>query len=156
MSAVVPGLPAPGLTLALPHGRSVALADLRGAPALLVFVPVAFSPICTGELSALDAARSDLSPARVLVISCDPAASLEAWREREGVELEVASDFWPHGEVAEAFDAFDEVKGWARRRTVLLDGEGVVRWIDEVPPGRPRDVADAVAAVRALTAGSVG
>lgn len=148
-------VPDPALALELPFGRSLTLGDLRGAPALLVLVPLAFSPICTRELRELDAARPLLAPARVIVISCDAAASLHAWREHERAEVEVASDFWPHGAVASALGAFEEARGWPRRRTVLLDADGAPRWSDEAPPGRARDVADAVAAVTALVAGSV-
>ena len=149
------GALAPQVRLALPFGHGLTSQDLRGTPALLVFLPLAFSPICTGELRALQGALKDLSPARVLVISCDPASALQAWRESEAVSVEVASDFWPHGSVADAFGAFDPERGWPRRRTVLLDGEGEIAWIDEVPPGHSRDVALAIAAVSRLGAGSV-
>ncbi|WP_158277098.1 redoxin domain-containing protein [Serinibacter arcticus] len=143
----------PDLALALPFGQQVTLGELRGTPTLLVFVPLAFSPICTGELRDVADALPSLAPARVLVVSCDSAAALHAWRESEGVGVEVASDFWPHGAVARAFDAFDPARGWPVRRTVLLDGGGEPVWCDTSPGGRPRDVGDAVAAVARLTRG---
>ncbi|GMA31022.1 redoxin domain-containing protein [Litorihabitans aurantiacus] len=141
--------------LALPFGRRVTSRDLAGAPSLLVLVPGAFTPVCATELRDLDAALPRLRPARVLVVSCDTAATLEAWRVHEGAGVEVASDHWPHGALARSLDAFDDATGWARRHTVLLDGTGVEVWRDAAPGGRARDVGLAVAAVRALAAGSV-
>lgn len=145
--------PDPGLTLALPFGLRVTVGDLRGAPALLVLVPGAFTPLCTNELRDVAAARGALAPARVLVVSCDTAATLDAWRTSEASDVEVASDSWPHGEVSRALAAFDEATGWSLRRTVLLDAGGTVVWTDLAPGGRARDVGDAVAAVARLVGG---
>ncbi|MEE6272618.1 redoxin domain-containing protein [Georgenia sp. MJ206] len=47
------GAPAPDLELPDTHGTPVRLSALRGAPALVVFVPFAFTRVCTGELAAL-------------------------------------------------------------------------------------------------------
>jgi len=41
----------------------------------------------------------------------------------------VLSDFWPHGEVSQAYGAFNEATGSANRWTFVLDAEGVVREI---------------------------
>ncbi|ACQ80068.1 alkyl hydroperoxide reductase/ Thiol specific antioxidant/ Mal allergen [Beutenbergia cavernae DSM 12333] len=153
----LPDLPALGTT-APPFrvtdvtGAPITGADLLGRPALLVFFPFAFSGVCTSELTELSAALPQLAPTRVLGISCDPTFSQAAWAREAGVAVELASDFWPHGATATAFGAFDESHGWAHRVSVLLDGDGVVRWRTASPPGRPRDAAEAVAAVDGLRA----
>lgn len=149
------GLAAPSFVLAGADGTKVTPASLRGRAALLLFVPAAFTPICTGELRAHTG--GGLAPARLVVISCDSAHVLARWCREEGVEpgeeVLVGSDFWPHGEVATAFGAFDPARGWCRRTSVLLDDDGVVRWTTTSPGGVARDVARAREAVRGLATG---
>lgn len=44
------------------------------------------------------------------------------------VPFPVASDFWPHGEVAKAYDVFNDERGNARRSVFIVDAEGMIRW----------------------------
>lgn len=146
------GQPAPPFWLAGPNGTAVTGEDLRGRPALLLFVPSAFTPVCTSEIRSHG--NAELSPSRLVVISCDSAHTLVRWLAQEGIavghDVWVGSDFWPHGAVSQLFGAFDEVHGWPRRVTVLLDGDGCVRWTTSSPGGVARDPADAVAAIAQL------
>ncbi|WP_281272591.1 redoxin domain-containing protein [Salana multivorans] len=149
------GRPAPELSLLAPFGLPLESADLRGAPAVLLFVPGAFTPVCTQEV--VTHAALDLGSARLVVVSCDSAPVLDAWRASLGLpDVEVASDFWPHGEVARAFDAFHPHRGTARRRTVLMDEDGVVRWIADSAGGVARTPEHLALAVDALRAGATG
>lgn len=136
------GDPAPDFTLADTHGSPVRLAQLRGTPVVLVFVPFAFSRVCTGELGELrdhvDLFHS--AGARLLVVSCDPVHALRAWAEQEGVGFDLLSDFWPHGAVATAYGVFDAERGRAVRGSFLVDADGVVRWTVVNPPGQARDL----------------
>ena len=61
---------------------------------------------------------------RVLAISTDPVFSLKAFREKEGFDFSLLSDFWPHGAVAQAYGVFNEKAGMALRGTFLIDAEG--------------------------------
>lgn len=143
------GRVAPSFVLAGPHGTEVTPTALHPRPTVLLFVPSAFTPVCTSEIRSHAAA--ELSPARLIVASCDSAHTLVRWLEEEGIavgrDVGVGSDFWPHGQVARAFGAFDEERGWARRVTILLDGEGIVRWVTSSPGGVARDPNDAVVAI---------
>jgi mycoredoxin-dependent peroxiredoxin len=134
---VTDGLPlvgevAPDLALPDTHGATVTLTSLlagvRGV--LLVFVPFAFSGTCTQEVGALQAGLPELTDAgvRPVLISCDPVFALRAWGEQEGVTLDLLSDFWPHGAVARAYGVLDEEAGYARRGSVLVGADRVVRW----------------------------
>ena len=70
---------APDFVLRNQHGEEIAFADLRAAKnTLLVFVPFAFSGICTGELSEIRDSLGDFQgeDIQVLAISCDPMYSL--------------------------------------------------------------------------------
>ncbi|MEZ0076212.1 peroxiredoxin [Planotetraspora sp. GP83] len=142
--AVEVGDRAPDFELQDQHGVPVRLSDLRGSEVVLVFYPLAFSPVCHGELGAI---RDELVPSapagvRVLTVSVDSMFSHRIWADAEGFTFPLLSDFWPHGGVAQAYGVFDDVKGQAVRGTFILDGEGVVRWkiVNEI--GSPRDVAE--------------
>jgi mycoredoxin-dependent peroxiredoxin len=146
------GRPAPDFVLTDTHGSPVRLSELRGTPVLLVFVPFAFSGVCTGELSELrdNVAVLGDAGARLLVISCDPVHALRAWAEQEGYTFDLLSDFWPHGEVARAYGVFDPARGRAERGSFLLDADGVLRWSVVSPSGRARDLEGYRAALAAL------
>ena len=147
-----PGDPAPELVLPDTHGTPVSLADLRGTPVAVVFFPFAFSGICSGELCELRDNLEDFEAAgvRVLGVSCDPMFALRAWSEREGFGFDLLSDFWPHGAAARAFGVFDEASGSASRGSVLVDGDGIVRWSVLSPRGTARDLGAYRAALAAL------
>jgi peroxiredoxin len=146
------GDPAPDFTLTDTHGSPVHLAELRGTPVVLVFVPFAFSGVCTGELCELrdNIGVFEAAGTRLLVVSCDPMYALRAWAEQKGYGFDLVSDFWPHGEVATAYGVFDAERGRAVRGSFLIDADGVVRWAVVNPAGQARDLAgyrDALAAL---------
>ncbi|MEV4283950.1 peroxiredoxin [Nonomuraea bangladeshensis] len=143
------GAPAPDFELQDQHGAPVRLSRLRGRKVVLVFYPLAFSGICGSELDALrDTAFGD--DVRVLTVSVDSVFTLRAWADREGYPFSLLSDFWPHGQVAQAYGVFDDAKGLARRGTFIIDGEGVIRWSVINPISAARDAADYVKALAAI------
>ncbi|SEG13933.1 Peroxiredoxin [Thermomonospora echinospora] len=128
--AVEVGDVAPDFELTDQHGTPVRLSDHRGEHnVVVVFYPLAFSGVCTGELGAIrDALPSLGEDARVLAVSVDSMFAQRAWADREGYAFPLLSDFWPHGEVARAYGVFDAERGVAVRGTFVIDREGVVRW----------------------------
>jgi len=148
----VVGAPAPDFSMPDTHGTPVTLASLRGAPAVLVFVPFAFSGTCTGELCELRDNLAEFAAAgvRLLGVSCDPMFSLRAWAEHEGYAFDLLSDFWPHGAASRAYGVFDEASGHALRGSFLVDAEGVLRWSVVNPRGQARPLAAYREALAAL------
>jgi peroxiredoxin len=144
------GEPAPGFTARNQHGELLTLSSLRGAPAVIIFYPWAFSSICHDELAALrDGHESFVTlGARVLGISCDAMYTLRAYADAERIRFDLLSDHWPHGAIAKAFGVFDEQAGCARRGTFVLDSAGLIRWQQVNQINEPREVA----AVQAATA----
>lgn len=138
----------PRVSLVDSHGTPSGTGEWAGTPTLLVFVPMAFTPVCGAEMA--DLAALALDGVRVVVASCDPGPALRAWDEANGWGLSLVSDFWPHGDLARAFDAFDEATGRARRVTVLLGADGAEAWRTESPAGLPRDARAYAKAVAAL------
>jgi peroxiredoxin len=145
---------APEFSLPDQDKQVVSLAELRGAPVLLVFYPFAFSGICTGELCQLRDELSTYTDAgvRVLAISTDPVFSLKAFREKESLEFPLLSDFWPHGATAQAYGVFNEKAGMALRGTFLIDAEGTVAFAEVNQPGDAREQSGWKGAVQQLAA----
>jgi peroxiredoxin len=143
MSPVV-GEPAPDFTLLDQDRQPVTLSALRGSPVLLVFYPFAFSRLCTSELRRLrdELAHYTGAGVRVLALSTDPVYSLKVFREQEGLDFPLLSDFWPHGSAARAYGAFNEQAGMALRATFLLDAAGVVRFAQVNGPGDVREQSE--------------
>ena len=75
--------------------------------------------------------------AQVLGLSSDPTASLKAWAgSLGGIGYPLLADFWPHGEVLRAYGLLNEERGTARRAAIIIDKEGIIRWINTYEPGK--------------------
>jgi peroxiredoxin len=85
-----------------------------------------------------DIERFEEEDTQVLGISVDSTDTNRAWAESLGVEnVLLLSDFWPHGEVAQAYGVLRE-GGFTERATFIVDREGTVRFkhvydINELP-----------------------
>jgi len=143
--AVEIGEQAPDFELADQHGTRVRLADFRGAKnVVLVFYPLAFSRVCSGELSAMrddfpEVSRDDVE---LLTVSVDSMFTHRAWADAEHFNFGLLSDFWPHGDVAKTYGVFDDARGLAIRGTFVIDKAGVVRWKVVNPIPQARDISD--------------
>ena len=147
------GTPAPAFTLNNQFGAPVSLADFKGKKnVVVVFYPVSFTGICTGELCAMrdDISVFDNDDVQLLAISCDSMFTQKVFADQEKYTFPVLADFWPHGEVAKAFGIFDEARGCAVRGTFIIDKEGVLRWQVVNAIGEARNLADYKAALAAL------
>jgi peroxiredoxin (alkyl hydroperoxide reductase subunit C) len=147
------GEEAPDFTLRDQNNERVTLSSFRGTKAVLViFYPLAFTNICTGELCRVrdELATFQNDHVQVLTISVDSAYSNKVFSEREGYEFPLLSDFWPHGAVAQAYGVFNDTRGFANRGTFLVDSAGIVRFAEVKEPGDGRDPAVWAAAIKAL------
>jgi mycoredoxin-dependent peroxiredoxin len=151
--AVDVGDQAPDFELKDQHGTPVRLSGFRGEKnVVLVFYPLAFSGVCSGELCAM---RDDFpevygGDVELLTVSVDSAHSHRAWADAEDFNFALLSDFWPHGDVARSYGVFDENRGIATRGTFIIDKSGVVRWKVMNPVPQAREIADYQKALAAL------
>jgi peroxiredoxin len=136
------GTEAPDFTLKDQNNQVVTLSSFRGdRTVLVVFYPFAFSGICTSELCAV---RDDLgsfqnADVQILAVSVDHPFTLKAWSDAQGFEFPLLADFWPHGQVAQAYGVFNEKAGFALRGTFLVDKTGTVQFAEVNGPGEARD-----------------
>jgi peroxiredoxin len=139
------GEQAPDFELKDQHGSPVRLSSFRGTKnVVLVFYPLAFSGVCTGELCALrdDFPEVNREDVELLTVSVDSTFVLRTWADRDNFDFSLLSDFWPHGDVAKLYGVFDEDKGVATRGTFIIDKAGVIRWKVVNPIPQARDIAE--------------
>ncbi|NVM96996.1 peroxiredoxin [Arthrobacter wenxiniae] len=131
---------APDFSLPNQFGEPVTLSGLRGSPVAVVFYPFAFSRICTGELCELRDNFAEFAAAdvRLLAVSVDSKYTLRAYAAAEGYDFDLLADFWPHGQVAHSYGAFDPERGMARRTTIVIDAAGTVRDAFSTASGQAR------------------
>jgi peroxiredoxin len=131
---------APDFTLKDQNNQDRALSEFRGdRNVLVVFYPLAFSGICTGELDQLRDDLTEFADVQVLAVSVDSVYTLKAWSNQQGYDFSLLADFWPHGKVAQDYGVFNDKAGIANRGTFLVDTDGVIRFAEMNKPGEARD-----------------
>jgi peroxiredoxin len=134
------GEQAPDFTLKDQNNQERTLSELRGdRNVLVVFYPLAFSGICTGELDQLRDDLAAFTDVQVLAVSVDSVYTLKAWSNQRGYDFPLLADFWPHGKVAQDYGVFNDRAGIANRGTFLVDTDGVIRFAEMKQPGEARD-----------------
>ncbi len=150
--AIAVGQEAPDFTLPGRGGDPVSLADYRGKKnVVLVFYPLAFSGVCTKQLTAIGGNESEYAgkDAQVIGISVDSHFSQSAFADSIGLKDTIfAADFEPKGEVSRAYGVYLDGKGISTRATFVIDKNGVVQHADvkDVPTDVP-DEAETLAAL---------
>jgi peroxiredoxin len=145
------GSPAPDFTLPSTAGTDVTLSRLRGRNVLLAFFPLAFTKTCTTEMCALSDDYSQFQDANtvVLPISVDSVPTLKEFKAKERMTLDLLSDF--KRDVSRRYGTLLEDKFFSNRAYVLIDRNGVVRWVfAETTPSTRRENAELLEQLRAL------
>jgi peroxiredoxin (alkyl hydroperoxide reductase subunit C) len=122
------GQVAPDFRLRGPDGTHYSLSEYRGEKnVLLVFYPLAFSPICSHQLPEVQERLADFerADAVVLGISVDSHWSNAAFARKLGVTFPLLSD-WKR----EATAAYGVLlgSGFSGRALFLVDRQGTIRW----------------------------
>jgi peroxiredoxin len=134
--AISVGDQAPGFTLKRKAGDlvDVSLADYKGSKnVVLLFVPLAYTSFCTDELCSVSGGLNDYEGlnAEVLAISVDSSFAQEAWAAQSDIKVPLLSDF--NKEVCQSYGCMYEdllgFKGVAKRSAIVIDKEGVVRFV---------------------------
>jgi peroxiredoxin len=133
--AVQVGQEAPDFTLKNTDMEDVTLSSFRGDKnVVLLFVPLAFTGVCTQELCSV---RDNLNAyatlnAEVLGVSVDSPFSQKEWKAKEGLNFTLLSDF--NRQVVQTYgvsygDAFP-FHGVAKRSAFVVDKSGVVQYAE--------------------------
>jgi peroxiredoxin len=128
----------------------VKLSDLIGkSNIVLLFVPMAFTGVCTAEFCEISAGITDYEAldAKVLGISGDNPFAQAAWAEKEGITIPLLSDY--EHEVAKAYGvAYEQflpeakliMGGVPKRSAFVIDKNGVVQYAEVQE--HPKDLPD--------------
>jgi peroxiredoxin len=138
------GQKAPEFSLYNSEKNKVNLSDYMGKKVLLLFFPQAFSGICTTELCSVrdDIGKYENVDAHVLAVSVDSVNSLNRFKQDQGYNFPMLSDF--NKETSRAYGAIYEnwvldMKGVSKRSAFVIDREGVVQYaeVSESPADIP-------------------
>ncbi len=150
------GQKAPGFTLLDTNKNEVSLDQYKGKNVVLFFFPMAWTGNCTKEMCSVQEDYKSYSGmnAVVLGISVDTFFALKHFSDEFKLGYPLLSDF--NKRVIKDYDlvlhdfAFG-YKDVAKRSTVVIDKEGIVRFIEILPsPGELPDMVAIKAAVKAL------
>ncbi len=126
---------APNFALRATDKSLVTLKDYRGKKVVLLFFPLAFTGVCTKELCYMrdNLQQYDQLDAQVLAISVDSLFSLDKWKQEQGFNFPLLSDFnkavsKKYGVLYKEF-VFD-MKGVAKRSAFVVDRDGIVRYAE--------------------------
>ena len=135
------GQAAPDFTLKNTDMQDVALSAFHGQKnVVLLFVPLAFTGVCTTELCSV---RDNLANyanlnAEIFGISVDSPFSQKAWKEKEQLNFALLSDF--NRQAVKAYGAqYDSLLGFqgvAKRAAFVIDKQGTVRYAEVLEDAR--------------------
>lgn len=124
------GASAPDFTLKDQDQKDVRLSDYKGKKnVVLAFYPLDWSPVCTTENKCFndDFAKFESANTEVLGISRDSAYSHKAWQEALGLKHRLLADMG--GEMAKKYGMWLDDKHITKRATVIVDKEGIVKYV---------------------------
>src|ERR1700712_2957985 len=107
------GQAAPSFTLHDTDKKEVSLKDQQGKNILLLFFPLAFTGVCTKELCSVrdNIAVYNNTSAAVFGISVDSPQTLAKFKEEQGLNFSILSDF--NKEASAAYDSlYESFGGW--------------------------------------------
>ena len=125
------GSKAPDFTLNNQDRQPVTLSQQRGRPVVLAFFPAAFSSVCEKELCTFRDSMAQLNRtnAQVYGISVDTFFTLKAFKDAQGLNFSLLSDF--NKTAIRDYGVFNEdmigLKGIAKRAVFVIDKDGTVR-----------------------------
>jgi glutaredoxin-dependent peroxiredoxin len=135
------GQDAPDFTLKNTDMQDVTLSAFRSQKnVVLLFVPLAFTGVCTTELCSV---RDNLNTyaqlnAEVFGLSVDSPFAQKAWKEKEHLNFTLLSDF--NRQVVKAYGAqYDNLiglQGVAKRAAFVIDKQGKIRYAEVLENAR--------------------
>lgn len=125
------------------HDRDIRLSDFKGKRVLLSWHPLAWTPVCTDQMRALETnweafKRLNTVP---LGFSVDAPPCKKVWASALVINnVSLPSDFWPHGKVARDYGIFNEKDGVSERANIIVDENGTVKWVKVYPAQQLPDI----------------
>ena len=129
------GEKAPLFTLRNSATEEVSLSDYKEKNLVVLFFPLAFTGVCTTELCEIrdSIAEYNNMNAEVMAISVDSPFTLAKFKEEQGYNFTLLSDF--NKEVSRAYGSLYEdfvldMKGVSKRSVFVVDKEGTIKYVE--------------------------
>ena len=145
------GQSAPDFKLKGPGGQPVSLSEYRGRNnVVLVFYPLAFSPVCSHQLPMIEKAMARITAMGgvVLGVSVDSHYANTAFAERLSLSFPLLSDF--KRQASAAYGVLTDEAGVSMRAVFVVDRRGRIAYRDVSPV--PTQIPDNEALLTALEA----
>ena len=146
------GQPAPDFRLKGPGGQPISLSEYLGHKnVVLVFYPLAFSPVCSHQLPDIqkDITRFRELDAEVLGISVDSWYANQEFARKLNLSFSLLSDF-EHAATT-AYGVLIPEKRYSRRALFVVDKQGRIAWREIAPtPTEIPSTADALTVLEGL------
>ncbi len=133
--AIQVGQQAPDFSLRDTEKNKVTLSEQKGKNVLLLFIPAAFTGVCTTEFCNVRDSLSFYNDTNAVVygISVDSLFSLGKFKEEQNLNFTLLSDF--NKEASTAYDTiydkwFNDMNGVAKRSAFVIDKDGVVQYAE--------------------------
>jgi peroxiredoxin len=135
MGSLSIGDKAPDFSLFNTEKQAVTLSELKGQNVVLLFFPLAFTSTCTAELCGVrdDIANYSKLDAKVYGISVDSLFSLGKFKEEQGLNFDLLSDFnkTASTDYGSLYDSFVlGMNGVSKRSAFVVDKEGIIRYVE--------------------------
>jgi len=143
MTLIAVGAEAPNFTVKDNHDHYVRLSDYRGKKVLLSWHPLAWTPVCTDQMRALETNWQTLKKLNTVPLgfSVDAPPCKKAWAVAINISnVSLPSDFWPHGKVAQDYGIFRAKEGVSERANIIVDENGKVMWVKVYPMQQMPDI----------------
>ena len=143
------GHTAPEFRLRGPGGQFVSLSEYRGKKnVVVVFFPLAFSPVCSHQLPDLqkEMRRLEALDAVVLGVSVDSHYANEAFARQLGLSFPLLSDF--DRATSQAWGMLIPDKLYSGRAVFVIDKQGRIAYRDVAPT--PAEIPSNAAVLTAL------
>jgi peroxiredoxin len=150
-SEVKAGDTAPDFTLKDQDQKDWSLNSLRGKKnAVLIFYPLDWSPVCTGENKCItdDFPKFEQANAEVVGISTDSFFSHKAWADSLSLKHKLLADF--NRDVVKKYGLYFEPLNCGKRATVIVDKNGKVAYVKVQEIKTARDDKEILEALKKL------
>lgn len=130
--------------------KEVRLSDFEEKKVLLSFHPLAWTSVCAEQMKALEAHKGKFDSLNTVALglSVDTVPSKNAWAKELGIQnTRLLCDFWPHGEVAQAYGIFREKNGFSERANIILDENHRVIFVKVYPIRELPDIEEILQAL---------
>lgn len=143
MKLISVGDDAPNFTLTDNNEQYVTLTNHRGKKVLLSWHPLAWTPVCTDQMRALENNYQTFQSLNTvpLGLSVDPTPCKKIWAAALQLKLvQILADFWPHGKVAMDYGIFNEQAGYSKRANIIVNENGKIMWVKVYPSAQLPDI----------------